>query len=58
MSQYMHLLVSFLLCDLTNMFFFEKYFLNESDYEDARELIPARLLGHFVFYAVLFFILK
>ena len=58
MSQYMHMFISFLLCDLTNMFFLEKYFLNESEYEDAKELIPARLLGHSVFYTIIFYILK
>lgn len=58
MSQHMHLFVSMLLLDLTNMFFFEKYILNESEYEDAQELLPARFLGHSVFYTIVFYILS
>ena len=57
MSQYMHLFVSFLLCDLTNMFFLEKYFLSESQYEEAQEQLPFRLIGHFIFYGIVFYMI-
>lgn len=57
MSQYMHLLISFMMLDVTNMFFLEKYILNESDYEFMQHGLPFRLIGHFIFYGIVFCII-
>lgn len=50
----MHLFISFMLCDLSNLFFVEKYFLNKHSYQEITPLTPYRLYGHFIFYIIVF----
>lgn len=54
----MHLFISLMLADLTHIFFIEKYFLNNSDYEFMKENRPMRLFAHGISFAIFFYMLS